>query len=73
MIIRKISVGPNFKDSMNYCVGQYVSTVKSTICDITRQGNEFTIWVKNSEGEKMSWKVISNMPVVFENDLSFAQ
>lgn len=73
MIIRKISVGPDFKNSMNYSVGQRVISDDFSVSEILKDDSGITIWVQNKNNEKMAWKHInSSMPVVIENDLTFA-
>lgn len=73
MIIRKISVGPDFKNSMNYSVGQRVISDDFSVSEILKDDTGITIWVQNKNSEKMAWKHINmNMPVVIENDLAFA-
>lgn len=72
MIIRKISIGPDLKNSMTYVVGQPVASESFVIHEIIQKGSAFQIWVKNSVGELLHWKHIENMPVVIECDLKFA-
>jgi hypothetical protein len=73
MVIRKISIGPDYKSSMNYAIGQRVFKGEFVISEIRRSGDEFTVWIKNGTGELMAWKTIIGMPVVVESDLSFAE
>lgn len=72
MIIRKINIGPDLKNSMTYVVGQSVASESFIIHEILRKGDTYQVWVKNAAGEIMMWKLIENMPIVAECDLKFA-
>lgn len=74
MIIRKISVGPDYKSgAMHYIVGQSVLNGDYTI-DTIRQNNYnqcFEIWIKKNE-EVVLWKEFtSTVPVSIENNINF--
>jgi hypothetical protein len=74
MLIRKISIGSDYKNSMNYLVGQFVLNNTYKIHDITRESKgDVTIWIKSEEsGEIMRWKNFnSNMPISFEYNIDF--
>ena len=66
-MIRKISIGVDYKDAMHYTVGQsFGSMTIDTILQINPQ--HYEIWVRNDKDEISVWKTIINMPLVFEND-----
>lgn len=66
-MIRKISIGIDYKDAMHYTVGQSFGGMKiETILQINPQ--HYEIWVRNDKDEISVWKTIINMPLVFEND-----
>lgn len=74
MIIRKISVGNDYKNSMNYLVGQSVLNNSYTIYDIKQDSDgSICIWIKNQEkGEVLRWKRFNaNMPISFEFNIDF--
>jgi len=74
MLIRKISIGSDYKNSMNYLVGQSVLNNAYKIHDITRESKgDVTIWIKSEDsGEIMRWKNFnSNMPISFEYNIDF--
>lgn len=73
-LIRKISVGPDYKSSsMHYVVGQSVLGGKYTIDRIVRSktGEEFSVWIKSDEEEVFIWKTFVGMPVCIEFDIDF--
>lgn len=72
MIIRKISVGADYKNAMNYLHGQEVLRGEYTIDLIIMRDNGFIeIWIKNNSGVLL-WKSFnSNMPVSIEYDIDF--
>lgn len=72
MIIRKISVGADYKNAMNYLHGQEVLRGEYTIDLIIMRDNGFIeIWIKNGSGVLL-WKSFnSNMPVSIEYDIDF--
>lgn len=70
-IIRKITIGADYKSGMHYFVEQKVSS-NHIIHAITEDEDCFTIWVENSDKELLKWKKI-NKPysVVVEYNLYF--
>ena len=72
MIIRKISVGADYKNAMNYLHGQEVLRGEYTIDLIIMRDTGFIeIWIKNNSGVLL-WKSFnSNMPVSIEYDIDF--
>lgn len=73
VIIRKVSIGADYKNSMSYIVGQNVLRGAYTIHQITKDLREesYTVWVKG-EDEVLKWKSFNfNLPIVEEYDLDF--
>ena len=74
-LIRKISIGPNYKDCMVYSVGQTIMKGTHEISAINRSPEDpsvVQIWIKNlEEEESYLWKSISNMPMAIEHNISF--
>lgn len=70
-IIRKISVGPDYKNSMHYSVGQEVLDRSYSIYDITKDNDGHKVWIIKL-GEIVLWKTFSqNMPVSVEYKIDF--
>ena len=71
-LIRKISVGPDYKDSMKYSVGTEVRRRTLRIVEIRDLSNsEFDIYVENEQNECFIWKRVSGMPVMVEYNVDF--
>jgi hypothetical protein len=72
MIIRRVSVGPNFKEAMNYLVGQEVMKGTGVVDTIRRlDDGDVQVWVLKGK-EIYLWKTISSaMPITIEYDLNF--
>lgn len=71
-LIRKISYGPDYKDSMKHPVGSHVLRGTLKVVDIRDLGNEiYEIYVENDKDEVFVWKKISGMPVVVEFNVEF--
>jgi hypothetical protein len=69
MLIRRISVGPDFKNAMNYIVGQKV-VGESIISQIKLTEGTIDIWIKNDKGESVMWKSFtSTMPISIEYNI----
>jgi hypothetical protein len=72
-VIRKISIGSDYKnDAMHYSVGQEVYG-GHTICDIigNKQDGEYLIYIQK-ENEILPWKKFnSNMAIAIEFDLNY--
>lgn len=72
-MIRKISIGSDYKDAMHYTVGQYMRG--STIASIKKiNASHYEIWVSTQNEDTQSpetylWKEVVNMPVVVERDI----
>lgn len=69
--IRKISVGPDYKSSMNYVVGQRVLGDKYTIHLIKLEDGFFKIWIER-HNEVTLWKTFNiSMPSCVEYNINF--
>jgi len=71
MRIRKISVGPDYKSSMNYLVGQeVVGGNKINEIRFDTKNGHIEIWVINASKETFLWKSFtSTMPVSVEYNI----
>jgi hypothetical protein len=70
-LIRKISIGKDYKnDAMHYAVGQEVYG-GHTICDILEKENKYSVYIKKGR-EVIPWKDFNkNMAVSVEYNLEF--
>ena len=70
-VIRKISIGSNYKtDAMHYSVGQEVYG-GHTICHIIEEESKFSIYIKKQD-DVLPWKDFNkNMAVSLEYDLQY--
>ncbi len=74
MLIRKISIGVDLKNSMTYVVGQLVLGDSYKIHDITKDSlGDVDVYVRNMEsGEILHWKSFNrNLPISIECDIDF--
>lgn len=71
-LIRKISIGPDYKTSMHYVVNQEVLD-KSYVINTIRQLDSGAVEIYISKGEEvMLWKSFSNaVPKVIEFNINF--
>lgn len=72
--IRKIAVGPNYKDAMAYTVGQNIVGGTQVIERIKRneQTGSIELYVKNKNGESTIYKEFtSTVPISIEYNLNF--
>lgn len=66
-LIRKISIGPNYKEAMHYIVGASCLKETHTISDIRNPSNGvYEIWIVNNIEEFQLWKRLEGMPVSIE-------
>lgn len=67
-MIRKISIGVDYKDAMHYTVGQ---AMRGQTIHTIRQVNtqHYEIYITDEGGATYCWKTIINMPVVVEHDI----
>ena len=70
-LIRKISIGKDYKiDAMHYSVGQEVYG-GHTICDIVEQKDKYSIYIRKNK-DVMPWKDFNkNMAVSVEYNLEY--
>ena len=70
-LIRKISVGKDYKnDAMHYAVGQEVYG-GHTICDIIEEDDKFSVYIKKDK-DVLPWKDFNkNMAVSVEYNLEY--
>ena len=71
-MIRKVSIGNDYKSSMNYVVGQ--SVLKYYIIYLIKKGDDgsIEIFVKHNNGEIFLWKSVSiTMPFSVEYNITF--
>ena len=70
-LIRKISIGRDYKtDSMHYAVGQEVYG-GHTICDIIEEQDKYCIYIQKSN-EVLPWKEFNkNMAISVEYNLEY--
>jgi hypothetical protein len=70
-LIRKITIGKDYKiDSMHYSVGQEVYG-GHTICDIVEEKDKYSIYIKKNK-DVMPWKDFNkNMAVSIEYNLEY--
>ena len=74
MDIRKISIGPDYKDAMHYVVGQNVLGGAYRVHLIKLYDNDmsYKIWISNDEGEVVCWKGFnSTIPISIEYNIDF--
>lgn len=71
--IRKISVGPNYKEAMHYIVGQNVLSDNYTITLIKATALGYDIFIKDNSitDEVVLWKSFENMPISVEYNINF--
>lgn len=70
-VIRKVSIGPDYKDAMHFQTGQTVIMGKATIENIIRDPHslEISVYIL-SKDEYHLWKSFSkDIPVVIEYDI----
>ena len=70
-LIRKITIGKDYKiDSMHYSVGQEVYG-GHTICDIVEEKDKYSIYIRKNK-DVMPWKDFNkNMAVSIEYNLEY--
>ena len=67
--IRKISVGSDYKNALDYIVGQEVLGGSYLIDSINFEEKGYSVWVKKN-GEVVKWKEVTNTPVMVEYNLN---
>ena len=72
MIIRKISIGTDYKGAMHYLNGQPVMKDSATIHEILQRPHGIEVWVVNKEGEVYLWKCFTpTIPISIEYNINF--
>ena len=72
-LIRKVSVGSDYKNAMHYIMHQDVLNGNGKIHLISRNDmGEIQIWIENNSSEVMLWKSFGvHMPVSIEFNIDF--
>jgi hypothetical protein len=72
-LIRKISVGPDYKNAMHFIVGQDVLGNSHRISSITINDNgDYLIHIKNDSEEVVLWKTFTfTVPISVEHNIDF--
>ena len=74
MDIRKISIGPDYKNAMSYLQGQEVlgGSHKIHLIFFDESKSSINVWIENDSNEILLWKEFnSNMPVSIEYNINF--
>jgi hypothetical protein len=72
MIIRKISIGPDYKGAMHYLKGQSVMKDSATIHEIIQKESGIEIWVLKNNSEIYLWKSFTPaIPISIEYNINF--
>lgn len=74
MIIRKLTVGGDYKNAMNYVVNQDVLSGKYKInyIQVNDVDSSVTVWIINENKEVLAWKKFSkDMPISIEYNIEF--
>jgi len=71
--IRKVSIGPDYKSSMNYVVGQKVlSTYIIHSIDYSPSTKGYVVYIENDKKEIVPWKFLNeSMPIVIEYNINY--
>ena len=56
MVIRKVTIGNDYKNGMNYHVGQSVLNDSHKINCIRYEGADLLIYIENADRRIMAWK-----------------
>jgi len=72
-LIRKISVGPDYKNAMHFIVGQDVLGNSHRISSITiNEKGDYLIHIKNDSEEVVLWKTFTvTIPISVEHNIDF--
>ena len=68
-IIRKITIGKDYKDAMHFQLGQDVWK-GNVLCDIRETDNEFELFVRRDGGVKLWKRFNKNMGISIEHDIT---
>jgi hypothetical protein len=71
VVIRKVSIGPDYKNAMHYQIGQTV-VGNYKILSITHEDERILINVVNDKDEVYIWKSFtSTVPISIEHNIDF--
>lgn len=70
MDIRKLSVGPNYKEAMHYLIDQPVVGGTYRIHLIKKTTDSYQIWISNGEVTYL-WKEYKDVPTFIEYNINF--
>ena len=72
MVIRKLTVGPDYKTAMHYIVGQKVINGEYAIHAIVIDNGDVKIWIENDNSEIIAWKSYNTtVPMSIEYNIDF--
>lgn len=72
MLVRKIAVGPDYKNgAMFYVVGQPVLNGSHRIHLIRHNLPDIEVYIENDLGEVLLWKRFTNMPCSIEYNIDY--
>lgn len=72
MVIRKVSIGPDYKNAMHYQVGQSVCGGGFEILSITEHDDRIVINIINEKEEVYTWKSFTHtVPISIEHNIDF--
>ena len=74
--IRKVVVGPDYKNGMHFTVGQSVlrddnRNFTHKILKIDRSESSFEVWIENETKEVFLWKEFKDTPVFIEYSIDY--
>jgi len=70
--IRKVSIGSDYKSSMNYVVGQPVLSTYTIHVIKKESDGSISVYVENNKKEIVLWKNFNvTMPVVLEYNINY--
>lgn len=67
-MIRKISIGIDYKDAMHYTVGQRFGNMTIDAI-LQKKAGYYEVWIRTEKDEILLWKVIDGTPCVIEMDI----
>lgn len=70
--IRKISIGPDYKDAMHFEIGGLVMGKTRVISNIIQiDGGSFEVYVENPDETIEIWKEFKNVPISIEYKINY--
>ena len=71
-VIRKVSIGNDYKSSMNYVIGQSVLRIYTIHLIKKTEEGEVEIFIEHDNGEIFLWKSVNiTMPLSLEYNINF--